>query len=196
MPDIEFYYDFRSPYAYFAVTRMGLLTDKGVRIIWRPVSIDVLLNLQQGQEPWSEITDPLCPPKREHFMADIFRLIEYWKIPFQMPSPAKPDCNKAMAISSLLEQEDIDHTAFHDAVYRAVWQEQKDANDPEVLKSCLIAGDHDPGLLERSETEGKELLTRNSLASYDHGVFGVPTFIYREQIYFGTDRMEMIASYL
>jgi len=118
MPDIEFYYDFRSPYSYFASIRMNLLTSKRARIIWRPVSVDVLLNFQQGQKPWSEITDPFCPPKRTHFMNDIFRLIEYWEIPFKMPSPAKPDCNSAMAISSLLEQEGTDHSAFHDAIYR------------------------------------------------------------------------------
>jgi len=64
------------------------------------------------------------------------------------------------------------------------------------LKACLIAGDHDLGLLDRVETEGKDLLTKNTLASYDRGVFGVPSFIQGEQLYFGADRMELIASCL
>jgi len=196
MQKIDFYYDFRSPYSYFASIRMDLLASKGAKIIWRPVSVDVLLNLQARQKPWSEITDPLCPPKRDHFMADIFRLIEYWKIPFKMPAPVKPECNKAMAISALLEQEGTNHSAFHDSVHRAVWQEQQDGGDVEVLKACLNAGGHDLSLLDRAETEGKKLLTQNTLASYDRGVFGVPSFVHDEQLYFGADRMELLASRL
>ncbi|MBW2240692.1 MAG: DsbA family protein [Deltaproteobacteria bacterium] len=81
MSRIEFYYDFRSPYSYFATCRMHLLAEKGAEISWRPSNVDVLLNLQQGREPAAEVLDPLCAPKRAHFMADIFRMIEYWKIP-------------------------------------------------------------------------------------------------------------------
>ncbi len=196
MTKIEYYYDFRSPYAYFALHRMGLLTDKGAQIIWKPVSVDVLLGLQQGLEPWSEFDDPLCPPKRAHFMADIFRLIDYWSIPFAMPSPARPDARTAMAIAALLEREGVHHSAFHDTVYKAIWQDQKDAQDTEVLRACLSAGGHDPALLERAETEGKALLTGNTLALYERGVFGVPTFIQGEDLYYGADRMEMIAASL
>ncbi len=196
MPDIEYYYDFRSPYAYFALERMDLLTATGALIVWKPVSVDVLLCLQQGLEPWSDYADPFCPPKRAHFMADIFRLIEYWSIPFAMPSPAKPDARTAMAIAALLEREGVSHSAFHDAVYRAIWQEQKDVQGAEVLRACLGAGGHDPALLARAETEGKALLTSNTLALYERGVFGVPTFIHGENLYFGADRMEMIAASL
>ncbi len=195
MPDIEYYYDFRSPYAYFAASRMGLLTATGAQIVWRPVSVDVLLCLQQGQEPWSDYADPFCPPKRAHFMADIFRLIEYWNIPFAMPSPPVPDARSAMAIAALLEREGVSRSAFHDCVYRAIWLDQKDAQDPEVLRACLTAGGHDPALIERAETEGRALLTGNTLALYERGVFGVPTFIHGENLYFGADRMEMIASH-
>ena len=196
MTAIEFYYDFRSPFAYFATQRMNLLTDKGAEICWRPAFIDVLLNLQQDREPWAEIIDPLCPPKRAHFMADLFRLIEFWEIPFSMPSPPIPACNQAMAIAALLEHDGIEHAEYRDAIFRAVWQEQKDGNDPAVLRSCLDAGEHDPKLLDRAAEEGVDLLTRNTVAAYGRGVFGVPTFILGEELYFGADRMELLASRL
>ncbi|HEB87987.1 MAG TPA: hypothetical protein ENI85_00295 [Deltaproteobacteria bacterium] len=196
MTAIDFYYDFRSPFAYFATRRMGLLLDKGARIRWRPVSVSVLLNLQVDEAPWAEREDPLCPPKRAHFMADIFRLIEYWKIPFAMPSPPIPVCDEAMAIAALLEREGISRSGFHDAVFEAVWQEQEDAADPEVLRACLAAGSHDPALQEAASREGLDLLTAKTRAAYDQGVFGVPTFVVGDDLYFGADRMEMLAARL
>lgn len=196
MPSIDFYYDFRSPYSYFATCRLDLLTDRGAQVSWRPASIDVLLNLQQGREPRADVLDPLCPPKRSHFMADLFRMIEYWKIPFQMPCSAKPDCNEAMAVAALLEQEGADAAEFRSAVFRAVWLEQKDACDPAVLRACVEAGGHSPELLDRAAMEGVEHLTRGSLSAYDRGVFGVPTFVLGEDLYFGADRMEVLAARL
>ena len=196
MSRVEFYYDFRSPFAYFATERLGLLTSKGAEIVWRPAYVSVLLNLQANAEPWAERDDPLPPPKRAHFMADIFRLIEYWKIPFNMPNPGIPQCNLAMAIAGLLEQQGISHDGFHDAVFRAVWQEQKDGADPDVLRECLAAGNHDPGLIDLAEQKGQDLLTQSTIATYERGVFGTPTFVVGEDLYFGADRMELIASRL
>ena len=193
MSKIEFYYDFRSPFAYFATQRLSLLTDKGAEIAWRPVYVSVLLNLQANKEPWAEREDPLCPPKRAHFMADIFRLIEYWKIPFKMPSPPIPSCDQAMAVAALLERDGVPHSAFRDVVFKAVWQHQKDAADPDVLRACLEAGQHDPELLEQATEKGVDLLTENTRAAYERGVFGVPIFVVGEELYFGTDRMEMLA---
>lgn len=142
MRSIDFYYDFRSPYACFATTRLDLSTSAGASIRWRPVFIDVLLNLQQGRKPWDEWHDILSPPKRAHFMADIFRLIEYWKVPFRMPSPARPNANAAMSIAALLDRDGVEHSAFR------------------------------------------------------RGVFGVPTFVVGDELYFGADRMELLASRL
>ncbi len=195
MIDIDFYYDFRSPYAYFATCRMDILTSKGANIIWRPVFVDVLLNCQAGKAPWDEPEDPFCPPKRAHFMADIFRLIEFWKIPFNMPSPPIPSGNTAMAMAALLERDGADHAAFRDAMFKAIWIEQKDGADLETVRAALVAGGHDGALIELEE-EGTELLTKNTLAAYQRGVFGTPCFVRGDDLYFGADRMELIASKL
>ncbi len=194
MQTIEFYYDLRSPYSYFASQRMSLLIATGATIIWRPVFVDVLLNLQQDKDPWDEPVDPFCPPKRAHFMADIFRMIEYWNIPFNMPSPPKPNCNVAMGIAAILERDGIEHEAFLQAVFKAAWQDQKDTQSEEVLQKCLADNNLENSLIERSLTEGKELLTETTRLAYERGVFGVPSFVFDDQVYFGADRMELLAA--
>jgi len=71
---IEAYYDFRSPYAYFANDRIrsrSFVPPIPVTWHWRPVSIDVLLNLQAGRDAWAAYSDPLSAPKRAHLLADV-----------------------------------------------------------------------------------------------------------------------------
>ena len=196
MPTVELYYDFRSPYSYFASQRLTILTDRGAGIVWRPVFVDVLINLQQDRQPWDEVLDPLCPPKRQHFMADIFRMIEYWSIPFQLPSPPRPACNTAMTIAGLLEQEGIDHDGFRTAVFQAVWQNQRDAADPSVLADCLAASGLGPEWTDRADSQSREALTERTCEAYARGVFGVPMFVFDGECYFGADRMEVLATQL
>ena len=196
MSRIKLYYDFRSPFAYFASQRLSLLRDEGAEISWHPVSVSMLLNMQVDKEPWAQVEDPMCKAKRNHFMADIFRLIEHWKIPFAPPVPMPPECTTAMAIAALLDKEQQEHTEFRDAMFAAVWQEQKDANDIDVLESALKSANHDPELIQIAATEGKALLTELSCKAFEQGVFGVPSFIVDDALYFGADRMDLIAAHL
>jgi len=90
---VETYYDFRSPYAYFADYRIrngdvGLVAE--VEWIGRPIFVDVILNLQAGKEPWAPYVDTLIPPKRTYLMADIRRMAAFYGVPYR-PSWRWPD---------------------------------------------------------------------------------------------------------
>ena len=196
MKEVELFYDFRSPYAYFASQRLALLTDVGAAIIWKPVSASILINLQAGRDPKDEVIDPLCPPKRAHFMADIFRLIEYWRIPFAVPQPTPPVCDLAMIIATQLDAEGVDHDRFRMCIFEAVWQQQKDANDPDVVRECLETSGLAAELVDAAKTDSGELWTENTVTAFNAGVFGVPTFRFGDDIYFGADRMELLATRL
>jgi 2-hydroxychromene-2-carboxylate isomerase len=192
MKTIDLYYDFRSPYAYFASQRLGILTSRGASIAWKPVSIDVLLNLQRGREPWAPYEDPLLPAKRRHLIHDIGRMASYWKIPLKKPNPARPRSLEAMCLATRLDREGIDHSAYRVRAFNALWNEQKDLGDLSVFAQCLS------GFSARAESweDGRQALAENSVAAYELGVFGVPTFWFENQPYWGADRMEVLASIL
>jgi 2-hydroxychromene-2-carboxylate isomerase len=64
---IEAHCDFRSPYAYFVSHRIrtgSFVLPVAAKWLWRPVSIDVLLNLPAGRDAWAACGDPLSAPKR------------------------------------------------------------------------------------------------------------------------------------
>src|ERR1700759_1383134 len=100
MTTIEIYFDFRSPYACFASHRIrhGLL-HAGIKCVWCPVSIDVLLNLQAGREAFAPYVDPLSEAKRAHLIADVRRLPACYDVPLRQPRPQRPDAFPALCLA-------------------------------------------------------------------------------------------------
>ncbi len=157
------------------------------------MSIDVLLNLQANREPWAQYVDPLSPPKRAHLVADVGRMAAYWNIPFNRPEPRRPQSKDAMSIATLLSDADIEHSEFRENAFAALWQQQKDLGDASVIDGALAGVDW-KGL--GSVEDGLEKLTQNTIHAYEKGVYGVPTFLHGDHLYFGADRMDVLASRL
>jgi 2-hydroxychromene-2-carboxylate isomerase len=191
---IEAYYDFRSPYAYFANHRIrarSFVPPVVVTWHWRPVSIDVLLNLQAGRDAWAAYVDPLSAPKRAHLLADVRRSAAFYQAPLRAPMP-RPDSIPALCTAALLDPEA--HEVFRNAVFDALWQQQRDIADPEVLAECLARANSDPALAARAlAREARDALAEETTRAYASGVFGVPTFVCHGEIFFGNDRLDMLA---
>lgn len=194
---IETYYDFRSPYAYFANHRIreGKLGFAGsVEWVGRPIFIDVILNLQAGREPWAPYVDTLIPPKRAYLMADIRRMAEFYGAPLR-PSwkwPSRPNQIPALCLASLLSGQV--EAAFRSIIFDGMWHEQKDVADPVFLKEALIRAGGDPMLLDQAGDPGVHRdLTKRTEQAYASGIFGTPTFVWNEKIFYGADRLEVLA---
>ena len=90
---IEVYYDFRSPYAYFADHRIrerSFAPPVPVNWLWRPVSIDVLLKISRRDRYVAPYSDPLSGPKRAHLLADVHRNVAFYNAPLLPPKPSRP----------------------------------------------------------------------------------------------------------
>jgi 2-hydroxychromene-2-carboxylate isomerase len=192
---IDAYYDFRSPYAYFANYRIregSFKLPMPAIWHWRPVSIDILLNLQAGRDAWADYADPLSAPKRAHLIADVRRTAAFYGAPLRAPKPSRPDPIPALCLAALLDPEA--HDSFRNAVFDALWQEQRDIADTTVLASCLARAEGKPRLLDQAvSTESRTALADETKRAFANGVFGVPTFVQNEEVFFGNDRLEMLA---
>lgn len=189
---IEVYYDFRSPYAYFASHRLraGDIAN-GHRWLWRPVSIDVLLNLQAGREPFVAYVDPLSAPKRAHLGADVRRLAAYYSLPLRSPRPQRQSTFPALWLAGRLSERD--RAAFNVAVFDALWQEQRDVSNPEVLENCLVlAGCGPPPLDPAFGDAARAEIAEQTAEAYARGVFGVPSFVVDNEVFFGCDRLDLL----
>jgi 2-hydroxychromene-2-carboxylate isomerase len=190
---IDVYYDFRSPYAYFASHRIrrGDLAPPGFAWHWQPVSIDVLLNLQAGREPWAPYVDPLPAPKRTHLIADVRRLASYYGLPMRPTKPPRPNSIPALCLAACLEEDD--RAAFTYAAFDALWQEQRDISDAEVLAKYLTDSGGSADIMARAfEASALADLANRTAGAYARGVFGVPTFVCDDQLFFGNDRLDLL----
>jgi 2-hydroxychromene-2-carboxylate isomerase len=191
---VDFYFDFRSPYAYFAATRVRRSQFKPARDVdwrWHPVSIDVLLNLQAGRAPWADYVDPLPAPKRAHLIADVRRTAAFHDIPLRPPKPSRPNSIPALCAAAQLDRND--RGPFKDAVFTALWQEQRDIGNPEILAHYLPRQSAAETLAYAFSPDARQALAGRTVEAYARGIFGVPTFVWNDEVFFGNDRLDMLA---
>jgi 2-hydroxychromene-2-carboxylate isomerase len=192
---VEAFYDFRSPYAYFAAHRIreGLFVPPvAIDWWWRPVSIDILLNLQAGRDAWADYVDPLCAPKRKNLVADVRRTAEFYGAPLRPPNPPRQNSIVALCIAEMLSP--AAHEIFRNSIFDALWQNRMNIADPEILKTSLAGAESTPEFLNEALSDGaRTRLAASTEEAFARGIFGVPSFVYDGEIMFGNDRLEMLA---
>lgn len=192
--DVDVYYDFRSPYAYFSshrIRRLLFTSPRNTNWRWQPVSIDVLLNLQAGRDPWALYVDPLPAPKRAHLIADVRRAAAFYSAPLRPPNPLRPNSIPALCVAAQLDVDD--HEGFRNSTFDALWQEQRDIANPAVLVALLGQTTRGREIVDRAfSSDARDALARRTIQAYADGVFGVPSFVWNGELFFGNDRLEML----
>ena len=107
------------------------------------------------------------------------------------PKPLRQNSIPAPCTAALLDPEGRD--GFRNAVFDALWEEQRDIGDSSVLAACLVRAGRDPALVDRAPApEARTALADATTLAYANGVFGVPTFVCNEEVFFGNDRLDML----
>ena len=83
---------------------------------------------------------------------------------------------------------------FINAMYDAVWVQEKNMGDAEVVAAALTEQALDTAaLLSLSQDPAvKAELIANTEAAVARGIFGAPTFFMDDEMYFGQDRLDFI----
>ena len=183
---IEVYYDYISPFAYFASLRLPEFAERlGRELVWKPIDMMGLSNFEGGL--------PYTDDKRAYIMEDCIRLAEYWNLPISVPNPFPVESGSAIRVALVTQDLGI-FDAYHAAVYRAAWAESRNIGDKSVLADCIKdAGGDAAAVLETAHSEAiSSRLTRQTAEAESRGVFGVPMMIVGEERFWGADRLEML----
>ena len=78
------------------------------------------------------------------------------------------------------------------ACLRACWVEERDIGNPDTLGAIAEENQLDASLLLADSDKALDTRTEDSKAALQRGVFGVPTFIHGEQIFWGQDRLDFL----
>ena len=191
MAALDFYFDYRSPYAYLAQTQVRSL---GVEIAWRPFEILQLMD-QVGNVP----TSITCKTKGRYLGADLQRWVALYRVPFQRnPQGAEIDARRLLR-ATLAADELGQADAAVVAIFAAYWG---GSGAPLVTPGDLVevlngAGVSGAGLLTRIEDPALDAaLDDATAAAAARGVFGAPTLYIGDEMFFGNDRFDFIRASL
>jgi len=86
------------------------------------------------------------------------------------------------------------HPAYYAAVIKAIWEDNLDISQPEVLTGLLDKAGLDGATLVATsqDPQVKQGLIEATAACVDRGVFGLPAMFLGEDLYFGKDRVWQI----
>lgn len=185
---VTFFHDFSSPFSYLASTQLAALAERyGVTVHWRPILLGALFrSIGTPNVPMLAVTEP----KRRYYMRDLQDWARWWGVPFRFPSVFPVRTVLPLRVA-LLEPRATT------PLYRALWAEDQDIGQPEVVRAVLSASGLDPGLVEQTQQPAvKAHLKENTAAAEAAGACGVPTLQLGEQLIWGQDRLPMLAEVL
>jgi 2-hydroxychromene-2-carboxylate isomerase len=185
MPTADWYFDFISPFAYLQSEQLGLIRPKA-RVRYRPVLFAGLLGAA-GQKGPAEI-----PAKRAFTYRHCLWQAKALGIPLKFPPehPFNPLPLLRLAIAC-----DCAPDAIH-RIFRFVWRDGRLPDLPiewAELVGELGIRDADARI---ASPEVKDELRRNTDEAIGRGVFGVPTLMIGDELFWGADATRMAADYL
>ena len=188
-PEVEFFFDYHSPWCYFASVRIGnILRRHGGTVRWRPVHLPNLMERIDGRRPMDGI-----PSFVKWFQQDIADHADLLGLPFQKHRdyPLRP--SRALR-ASLYAEEQGAAEPFVQAVMRAYWAEQGDISDIAVLQELgEKAGLSPDGIAAATVDERyKAQIAANVEEAAERGVFGLPAMFFEGKLFWGNDRLDLM----
>ena len=189
MRRVTLYFDFVSPYSWMALAQAESFAGQhGIAWELRPVVYAALLDAHGLVGPAE------AEAKRRYTFHDVARCAEELGLEFVGP-PEHPFRSIEALRTSCLFSEHPRAVALAAALSHACWRDGRPLTDPAVLATVAASVGLDArGLAERiTDPEIKNRLRRNTEQAIASGVFGVPTFDYANERFWGHDRMEPLA---
>ena len=183
---LEFYFDFISPYSFLAHKQIRKIENKeGIKIIYKPVLLGGLHNLHGIKAP------AFIPAKAKHMVRDCKLIAEKNNIRFKFNSYF-PIRSLNLMRGVLVAEEDNVKKYYIDNIFNTIWQDGLNMNDAIVIQKILQNLNINPKTFSLRTTSSliKDLLKKKTNDAYEKGVFGAPTFLVNNKIFWGQDRIE------
>lgn len=179
---IDFYFDFISPYSYLAFKKIKKL--KNFNFNYKPVLVGGLHNLQG-------ITPPaFIKPKLKYMISDCNLIAKKDKSNFTWNSKFPINSLNIMRGYLFINSENKD--LYLNIMFDAYWKDNLDISNEEILKNLLKKCKVDLNTFFEGikDLKIKEELKDVTKAAHDKEIFGAPTFIVNDKIFWGQDRLE------
>lgn len=189
---VTVYYALQSPWTYLGWPRfLDLAAEKNLDVVYRPIKMAPIFAASGG-----------LPLAKRPVQRQAYRMMELkrWRDVLGLPLTLEPkffptDESQGALMVIAHEQNGGDAGRLSYAMMRAVWAEDRDLSDKATLMAIASAQSIDGDAL-LAATQAKpvaDAYESNTDTALKAGVFGVPTFAFGEELFWGQDRLDLLA---
>jgi len=184
----EFYFDFISPYSFLAHKKIRIIEKKNsIKIKYKPILLGGLHNLHSIKAP------AFIPAKAKHMIRDCKLIAEENKIKFKFNSYF-PIRSLNLMRGVIVAEEDNYKSHYIDCIFNAIWEDGLNMNDENVVYKVLKNLSINPKtfFLRSTSSSVKDSLRLKTSEAFKKGIFGAPTFVSNNKIFWGQDRLKFV----
>ena len=190
MTEVTFYFDFGSPNAYLAHKVIPEIERRtGAKFVYVPALLGGIFKATGNRSPAEAFAG--IPAKLAYEGKETQRFVRRHAIKDYARNPHFPVNTLLIMRGAIAAQRLGLFEPYVEAVYGAMWAQGLKMDDPAVVKTALEGAGlpADQLLALTQDPEVKAKLIENTEAAVAHGVFGSPSFLVGEELFFGKDRL-------
>ena len=193
MTELDFYFDFGSPTAFLANSRLRQLQQEyDFTIHYKPVLLGGIFKATGNSSP------VMVAAKGEYMLKhDLPRYAQKYSVALKFNPHFPINTLQLMrAATGLLDKSNFD--SFINTIFKAIWIDGLNMGDEMVLQKVLSDSNfnsHDIFKLASTDSV-KEILIANTDSAVKRGLFGVPTIFINGEMFFGQDRLDFVEEIL
>ena len=184
----DFYFDFISPYSFLAHKEIRKIEIKAqIKVQYKPILLGGLHNLHGIKAP------AFVPAKAKHMIRDCKLIAERNNVAFKF-NTYFPIRSLNLMRGVLVAEEDNIKNHYIDNIFNTVWQDGLNMNDEIIVQKVLKNLNINPKTFFLRSTSSliKDYLRKKTSDAYEKGIFGAPTFVSNNKIFWGQDRIEFV----
>ncbi|MNP13128.1 2-hydroxychromene-2-carboxylate isomerase [compost metagenome] len=191
---VEFYFDLGSPATYLAYTQLPkICAQTDSQLIYVPFLLGGVFKATGNASPAT------IPAKGRYMFIDLDRYAKRYGVPLTI-NPHFPINTLVLmrAVTGVQLRQPERFAAFIDCLFKALWIDGRNLNDPATVGAVLSENGFDPQeiLALSAEEEVKNALKDTTEKAVQRGVFGAPSMFVDGQLFFGQDRLDFVVEAL
>lgn len=189
--DIDYFLALTSPYTYLGHARFERIAAQATATIhYRPIQMAKVFAVSGGVP----VKDR--PRQRQAYR---FQELARWRDSLGLPLNLEPryfpapDAEAARVVIAARQRRE-DPGRLIGAFLQAVWAEERNIADPATLREIVVETGHDPeALLDAAAGEAVQAeYDANTELAIQRQVFGVPTYAFGDELFWGQDRLDFV----
>ena len=191
---IDYYVSLNSPWTHLGAARIEALTrERGAALRVFPVDFGKVVFPASGGLPL-----PKRSPQRQAYrMQELRRWREHLGIPITLAPAFYPHDETLGAQAVIAAREtigDAPAVALAHRILKAVWEEERNAADRATLAALLADVGLPASLLDTAaDPAWARRRVADSEAALARGVFGAPSYVIGDEIFWGQDRLDFVS---